>query len=41
MKTMSRKQKLSKRIAHTILAMSIVYSGGVECAVQHGLCGSY
>ena len=30
MQTMSRKQKLSKRIAHTILAMSIVYSGGLN-----------
>ena len=27
---MSRKQKLSKKIAHTILAMSIVYSGGLN-----------
>ena len=27
---MSRKQKLSKKIAHTILAMSIVYSGGMN-----------
>ena len=27
---MSREQKLSKKIAHTLLAMSIVYSGGMN-----------
>ena len=27
---MSEKQKLSKKIAHTLLAMSIVYSGGMN-----------
>ena len=29
-KNMSREQKLSKKIAHTLLAMSIVYSGGMN-----------
>ena len=37
---MSKKQKLSKKIAHTLLAMSIVYSGGDECTLQYGFCGS-
>ena len=30
---MSDKKKLSKKIAHTLLAMSIVYSGGDECTL--------
>ena len=30
---MSREQKLSKKIAHTLLAMSIVYSGGMNVFV--------
>ena len=37
---MSRKQKLSKRIAHTILAMSIVYSGGMNVLCNTALAAA-